>query len=185
MDFQSNAYGAEINAVLALDGNGNRPMALAGGSPNPRAQELLRGRPWREVFGASRHPQAAMSGLWLYFSDFEESHALSQSLSTVEGSLWHGILHRREPDAANASYWFKRAGVHAIFPMLRREAEPIVKRHSVWPEFQKGGHWDAVAFVAFCESAGRQPGSPAEQAAKDIQLREWQLLFHYCAETAA
>src|SRR5437763_722978 len=41
---------------------------------------------------------ACHAALWLYFDFFEESHAISQDLHTVEGSYWHAILHRREPD---------------------------------------------------------------------------------------
>jgi hypothetical protein len=44
---------------------------------------------------------ACRAALWLAFDFLDESHAVSQELDTPEGSYWHGLLHRREPDFAN------------------------------------------------------------------------------------
>ncbi len=33
---------------------------------------------------------------------------------TRECELWHAILHRQEPDAGNAAYWFRQAGPHPV-----------------------------------------------------------------------
>ena len=57
-------------------------------------------------FPRARVPEAALSGLYLYFSCWDEAHVIAQDLSSAEGSFWHGIVHRQEPDAENASYWF-------------------------------------------------------------------------------
>src|SRR5688572_27301328 len=41
---------------------------------------------------------AVRAGLLLWADHSDASHAISQQLETAEGSYWHGILHRREPD---------------------------------------------------------------------------------------
>ena len=114
-----------------------------------------------------------MSGLYLYFCAYDESHKISQDIETAEGSFWHGILHRQEPDPGNAAYWFRRVGQHPIFPQLRDAAAELG-----WGTKDK---WDPFAFIDFCESARNRPGSTEETTAMAIQLREWQLLFDYCA----
>ena len=114
-----------------------------------------------------------MAGLYSYFSCLDESHKIAQDLDTPEGTFWHGIMHRQEPDAANAAYWFRHLSKHAVFPALRDEA-----RHQ---RFDMGAEWDPFAFIDFCESARVRPGSDEEQMAMQVQLAEWQLLFDYCA----
>lgn len=133
-----------------------------------------------KLFPQSWSPEGALAGLWLYFSCFEESHLVAQELDTAEGSYWHGILHRQEPDSGNAAYWFRKAGAHPISDPLFEAAEEVVARHPE-AEFRPGARWDHYAFVMFCERARQQPGSASEQAALEIQRAEWQLLFDYCA----
>jgi hypothetical protein len=182
MSFDPNAYGPHVARILAIDGNGMRLMPLAiAGPPSPAAVAALQGLSARELFPRSYAPEAALSGLWLYFSGFEQSHALSQDLGSAEGSYWHAILHRQEPDPANAGYWFRRVGSHAIFPSLRQEAGEILEAEPESVGFRPEGAWDPFAFIDFCEAARQRPDSPAERAARKIQRSEWQLLFEFCA----
>ena len=125
-----------------------------------------------------------MSGLWLYFCGYDESHSLSQDIGTVEGSFWHGILHRQEPDGGNASYWFRRVGKHPVFPGLLAAAHAIAEAHPD-ADLQFGQAWDPFAFIDICERARRQPGSALERAALEIQRAEWQRLFDYCARRSS
>jgi hypothetical protein len=178
MDFDPNAYGPAVAALLALDGDGRKLMPLTFDTPGPEeAIRQLRQADVAVLLPGARAPEAASSGLWLYFSCFDESHARSQDLHTAEGSFWHAILHRREPDPGNAGYWFRRVGRHPIFPTLQEEARAI-------GGYDIGREWDPIQFISFCESARNRPGSQDEMTARRIQLAEWQLLFDHCARRA-
>ncbi len=181
MKFDPTAYGTEVAGILALDGDGERLMPLAMGTcSNREAARLINAVGARELFPEARAAEAAYSGLWLYFSCLDESHSLSQQIHTPDGSFWHGIMHRQEPDAGNSGYWFRRTGRHPVFEGLASEADGLVREH---PEaaFTAGGSWDPVAFIDFCEQARKKPGSEEERLALEIQRVEWQLLFDHCA----
>jgi hypothetical protein len=170
-----------VAEILALDQNGKRLMPLVSGVCTPgEAQVRLRDQKASRLFADAYAPEEALGGLWLYFSCSNECHEIVQNLETQEAYFWHAILHRQEPDAGNASYWFRRVGSHAIFPNLCRAASDVVKSYPN-VEFSPGERWDPFSFIAFCERARKQPDSPSERAALQIQRAEWQLLFDYCA----
>lgn len=157
-------------------------MPLVIGPPvSDAAVQKLRTAKAGELFPGACAPEAALAGLWLYFSCFEESHSISQDIHTADGSYWHGILHRQEPDPGNAGYWFRRVGRHPIFPALREAAAEILTELTQPVGFTPGSAWDPFEFIEFCETARRRPGSQEELAARRIALAEWQLLFHHCA----
>ncbi len=181
MNFDPSRYGERVREILALDGAGERLMPLVARKCSSReAQGALTGRSATDLFPDSVAPSGALAGLWLYFSCFDEAHSVAQDDSSAEGSFWHAILHRQEPDASNSAYWFRRVGMHPIFPALAGEARHIVSRH---PDcgFSLADIWNPFEFIHFCERAARRPGSDAETAALEIQRAEWQLLFDYCA----
>lgn len=185
MAFDPQAYGEEVAEILALDGNGDRLMPLVGGRcSSEEARQRLRRRAARDWFPHARAPEASLSGLYLYFSCLDEAHEVAQGIPTAEGSYWHGIMHRQEPDPGNSSYWFRRVGRHPIFDELARASAEIAQRY---PQqmFSLGKDWDPFAFIELCETARRNPGSPLEALALEIQRAEWQLLFDYCARPAA
>jgi hypothetical protein len=145
------AYGPEIAGILAL-------------APNEA----------RDAIRRSALPKLVRAGLYLHFDYWEEAHELAQDVETPDGSYWHGIVHRQEPDAANAAYWFQRVGAHPIFPALRARAAEL--------GYRTGANWDPIAFIDYCENA--QAESAEEQIARDVQRAEWELLFDYCAREA-
>src|ERR1041384_5983899 len=51
-------------------------------------------------------------GLYLRFNFLDKSHTVSQGIHSVEGSYWHAIMHRREPDYSNSKYWYRRVPAH-------------------------------------------------------------------------
>jgi hypothetical protein len=181
--FHSSVYGAAVEAILALKGHGATPMPLANGPRLHTGIDTLASRKAQDLFPLSRSPEAALSGLYLYFCAYDESHSLSQDIPTAEGSFWHGIMHRQEPDPGNAGYWFRRVGQHPIFQGLRDAAAAIVEQNGA-TKFHVKSVWDPFAFIDYCELARRKPGTSDEETAMAIQLAEWQLLFDYCARPA-
>src|SRR5580698_253139 len=97
MPFDPTHYGPDVARILALDGNGQRLMPLR---PSPcsseEARQLLKTFKASDLFPNQEEPEAAMAGLFLYFSCFEEAHKLLEYCETPEGELWHAILHRLE-----------------------------------------------------------------------------------------
>jgi hypothetical protein len=167
--FRATDYGRRVAEILGLDGDGHRllPLVMEGCS-SEAARERLQGISPDNLFPEARAPEAALSGLYVYFSCFDEAHTIAQDIPSAEGSYWHGIVHRQEPDAGNAAYWFRRVGAHPVFPALAQAAgqtEP----------------WDPFRFIDLCEHARREPGSDLEERARAIQRVEWQMLFDYCA----
>ena len=177
MLFDPACYGPEVEALLALDGAGQRLLPLVSRAcSSEEARSILKTKSANNLFSGSYAPQAALSGLWLYFSCFDESHNALQDIETPDCSYWHGIVHRQEPDAGNAAYWFRQVGDHPVFPLLRESAEKLTT-----PQFKLKERWDPFAFIDFCEEARRQPGTETGGAAREIQRVEWQLLFDHCA----
>jgi hypothetical protein len=183
MVFDPTAYGEAVARILALDGSGERliPLTVEQCAP-PAARTALNGSKAESLFKNAVAPAAAMAGLWLYFSCFEEAHRIAQDIPTAEGSFWHAILHRQEPDSGNAAYWFRRTGAHPVFPLLVKQTVEIVRRYPE-AEFRPSVEWDPFGFILFCERARQQPASPSAMAALEIQRAEWQLLFDYCARS--
>jgi len=132
------------------------------------------------LFRDARAPEAAVCGLLLLSGCWERSHEVSQELSSREGSYWHAIAHRIEPDSANAAYWFRRVGEHAIFPELRQRAAEILQRQGA-ADWRLRPVWDPYLFINWCDEARVAAGSEKERAALAIQSAEWELLFQWCA----
>jgi hypothetical protein len=135
------------------------------------------------LFPGARHSRAALAGLLLRAGYWPESHTVAQDIDSVEGSYWHGIIHRMEPDSFNAGYWFRRVGKHAIFQELLRRATEILGAGGP-KHWRLKNTWDAFLFIEWCDEAREKKGQ-AEAAAIEIQMAEWQLLFDWCASAAS
>lgn len=136
----------------------------------PRVPDLGRGTPVAAalpVLEAWDGPDACRAGLLLHFDHWDAAHAIAQDLDTPDGAYLHAILHRREPDAFNAGYWFRRVGRHPV--AVAMTAEP--------------GYGTPAGFVDVCERV-RGTGTPAEDRAKALQLLEWRRLMTHCADGA-
>jgi hypothetical protein len=161
--FDPGAYGEEVAGILALEGAGERLMPLVRAECSSDAA--------RERVKAAKIAPILRAGLYLYFDCWEEAHSVAQEIETPEGSYWHAIVHRQEPDAGNSGYWFRQVGDHAIFPALRTRALEI--------GIPTGARWDPIAFIEYCGAAKRN--SAEERKAQEVQRAEWQLLFAWCA----
>src|SRR5438045_1918754 len=113
MAFDPQAYGPEVAALLAEE----RAMPLVHGPGNAETA--------RQAIERAALPQTARAGLLLYFGFWDAAHEIAQAIENAEGSYWHAIVHRQEPDAANAAYWFRQVGPHPIFPALAERAAGI------------------------------------------------------------
>lgn len=172
-------YNARIRALLEK----SIPLTRAAFTRNAEAR-TIEDEGADALFPGARDAQAAMSGLMLLLGDWERSHELSQDNPSREGSYWHAIAHRIEPDSSNAGYWFRRVGVHPIFAELQERASAVLAVNN-----PSGWHlkpaWDPLAFIAWCDEARAQrhgkAGEEAESAAAAIQQAECRLLFEWCA----
>ena len=184
--FDAKKYGATVEELLIP----RRVAPLDPGRPNVSVRALLQalsenpdflGKPIRDKLMAN----ACISGLWLYHDFLEESHAVSQEISSSAGSYWHGILHRREPDFPNSGNWVRRVANFATFDELKQAAISILGEDPPeWSRCMLGEkRWDPFAFIDLCERAlgGNVNAIPICQRIAQI---EWELLFDYCYRAA-
>lgn len=161
---------------------------------SPKRPKLLRGLTetvwapvWLKAPRTSRLNLAA--GLLLIHDFWEESHTAAQEADDLGerhfSAYWHGIAHRREPDAGNASYWFRRVGRHPVFGPLADEARPLLDEHGdaqLTSRLLSGG-WNAGAMIELCTQA--RPGSPREILARRLQRLEMRLLLEATVDALA
>jgi hypothetical protein len=159
-ELDASAYGPAVAALLEPP----RLPELGPGSPN------LAGKAALQSLDLS---PACRAGLWLLHDFLDESHRISQDdESEPDRNFWHAIMHRREPDASNSKYWWRRVGNHPVLAQLRERAPALGYKYTS-PE----------AFVDFCETV-RGTGTADEELARRVQLLEWQLLFDWCYRQA-
>ena len=58
--------------------------------------------------------------------DWEAAHQVAQDINTPNGAWIHAYLHRKEGDAANAAYWYRRAAKPVASVPLEAEWDAIV-----------------------------------------------------------
>jgi len=175
-------YGARVSALLQYSSQ-SLPLTRAELIVHPQLHAIER-EPAATLFPGARDADAALSGLLLLLGGWEQSHELSQDNSSPEGSYWHAIAHRMEPDSANSGYWFRRVGQHPIFPRLLEQASEILSTRPI-KGWKLKSTWDPFLFINWCEEARLDSAGERKSEAMAIQRAEWHLLFDWCATASS
>lgn len=177
--FDPAAYGPAVQALLAEP----RLAPLDPGQPNRAVRPLLEKLDdvmFSRLVQDRDMAAACRAALWLHHDFLDEAHTISQEIATPAGSYWHALMHRREPDFSNSKYWFRRVGTHALFAPLRIAAAELAADAPAAAAFLRTQTaWDAFAFVDLCEAALHRRAD-CELLCRQVQQREWELLFDYC-----
>ncbi len=177
-----------MNDLIPTD----RLCELGPGKPNAALRPKLAALSVAQLFAGKaitdhNAARCCLSAVWLLHDFLDESHTISQEIETVDGSYWHGIMHRREPDYFNSKYWFRRVGNHAIFPELLTAAKKLISAakatDDIAHEIAGAKNWEPYRFVDWCEqlATGR---AKQETLAREVAQAEWKLLFEYCFANA-
>ncbi len=133
---------------------------------------------------AASDRKCVTAGVLLLWDFLDESHVISQ---TMEGrgtprtaDYWHGIMHRREPDAGNASYWFRRVGVHPAFASLSSHLDRWMKetgasdaeRKLASEQVNADGRFDPFAMIELSTKALCKPGQLEDTTLRRVQYLE-------------
>ena len=135
----------------------------------PRIEPLLRG--------------AAL----LWHDHLDESHTLSQDITSADGSWLHGIMHRREPDYGNAKYWFRRVGQHDGFAALAERVAALLHNDSggLTQRHIENGEWLPFSFVDECERAEAIANRERQTLLRNIQAIEFDVLVEFILRRTA
>ncbi len=172
----------ELHALITQPGPAalgpeSRPGTLAQGDLNRALDDLFRRH------GTPAKAELIRALLLLWHDHHDASHTLSQSIENPDGSLVHGILHRREPDYSNAKYWFRRVGPHPVLADLAKRAAPLLSSGPpLATKLLPQGKWDAFAFVDAVEAAAGKPVTDARrQLLRRLQQAETEVALDYFA----
>ena len=193
--FDMSIYSPIIQGILEEHEAGQRVIPLAPREPfGGEGLELLGRSSTADLFSATEitspeDAECVRSALYLYYSDLDSSHRISQGIPSATGSFLHGIMHRQEPDFSNSKYWFRQVGRHPVFPRLREAVLRLLSGSDgagarLRGEIDGSAEWDPFWLVDECQAVHGGAAGDLEQRLTEIQRLEWQLLFDYCYRRA-
>ena len=174
------ASGCERIPILGLTHTPSRALKDVSSQLRGCSDEELLGGEIRDRAMA----QSVRAGLLLRADLDDESHTVSQDIPTPEGSYWHGIMHRREPDYPNSKYWFRRVGDHGLFETLPDVGADQPLSEPPFQQLVESGRWDPYYFSELCASCVQGPRTDLREALERLQAAEINALFAYCARAA-
>ena len=170
-------FSAKIQSLMAFAGQDRPWDRLERGKAPTKAKEAV---------AASGLEPLVQGALYLYLDCFEDAHNVAnEHEGTWAGNWLHAILHRREPDAANAKYWYARVkapeGAYRAIGWAAMEVlgqKPPQGLEKLAEKIRKSTTWEPEAFVEACDKFRKEePTSPAYRVLVLLQEIEWKNLL--------
>ncbi len=171
-----------IEGIRGLAGQGPRPLdRLERAKPVEAGREAVAGLSPGGAGLEAGTLSLLQGALCVYFDCFDEAHGIAQDQEGLFGNWLHAIAHRREPDAANAKYWYRRvqappALLRAIGrgALERLETRKVPELAELRKALDASKSWEPEAFTDLAEAWRRKdPALPAYRLLADIQEIEW------------